>query len=340
MRAVTAIAAHRLRSGWRGWAALALLTGLAGGAVLAATAGARRTESAFPRFLRATTRPRFSSGRRAPGGGFDLAVGKLPGVLQIAPVVGLTCPPVTAKGTVDEQSEVVAALDGRLGHRLSGRMLAAARRGPAVRTRWSSTRSGPASWTCRWAARCGCWPSATRRTASGTYRARGRRRGAARLDRAGQPAGADRLHPGQPGSLPRARAGYQAFDGDYVRLAPGTSVSQFTAEATALAREPRYKNSTGGQIFVSDDSVQDAAVERSIQPQAVALAIFALVLAITALLVVGQAAVRLAVGWPRQPGAGGARPDPVAAAAAGLLEVTARGPVRCWPARSRSRPRR
>ena len=87
-------------------------------------------------------------------------------------------------------------------------------------------------------------------------------------------------------------ANYQAFDGDYVQLAPGMSVSRFTAEATALATTPRYKQATGGQLFVSDESAQDAAVERSIRPQAVALAAFALVLAITSLLVLGLAAVR------------------------------------------------
>lgn len=40
-----------LRSRWRPWVALALVVGLAGGAVLALAAGARRTASAYPRFL-------------------------------------------------------------------------------------------------------------------------------------------------------------------------------------------------------------------------------------------------------------------------------------------------
>ena len=37
------------RSKWRSWVALALLLGILGGAVLTATAGARRTETAYPR---------------------------------------------------------------------------------------------------------------------------------------------------------------------------------------------------------------------------------------------------------------------------------------------------
>jgi hypothetical protein len=37
-----------------GWAVLVLLVAVAGGAVLAAAAGARRTSSAYPRYLRAS----------------------------------------------------------------------------------------------------------------------------------------------------------------------------------------------------------------------------------------------------------------------------------------------
>nr|MDQ6909872.1 hypothetical protein [Actinomycetota bacterium] len=45
------------RTGWRAWAALTLLVGLLGGGVTAAAAGARRTDSAFPRFVVATKAP-------------------------------------------------------------------------------------------------------------------------------------------------------------------------------------------------------------------------------------------------------------------------------------------
>lgn len=43
-----------LRNRWRSWLVLAVLAGLAGGVVIAAAAGARRTETAYPRFLAAT----------------------------------------------------------------------------------------------------------------------------------------------------------------------------------------------------------------------------------------------------------------------------------------------
>ena len=54
MRAVIYLAARGLRARWRGWAVLVLLLAVAGGAVLAAAAGARRTATAYPRFLTAS----------------------------------------------------------------------------------------------------------------------------------------------------------------------------------------------------------------------------------------------------------------------------------------------
>ncbi len=53
MRVVLRLAGHELRARWLSWAVLALIVGLAGGVVLTAAAGARRTDSAYPRFLTA-----------------------------------------------------------------------------------------------------------------------------------------------------------------------------------------------------------------------------------------------------------------------------------------------
>ncbi|HYK29778.1 MAG TPA: hypothetical protein VEV61_17555, partial [Streptosporangiaceae bacterium] len=120
MRVVHAIVAQRLRTGWRGWAALTLLIGIAGGAVLAAAAGARRTDSAYPRFLKATAAANVLVSPAGDGvrGGFDFAVAHIPGVEQIAPVVGLNVQPVAADGKIDVAAEVAAPLDDRYGHLL------------------------------------------------------------------------------------------------------------------------------------------------------------------------------------------------------------------------------
>ena len=49
-----------------------------------------------------------------------------------------------------------------------------------------------------------------------------------------------------------------------------------------------------GQVFFADEAAQAATIERSIRPQAVALWLFALVLTVTALLIVGPAMAALA----------------------------------------------
>jgi ABC-type lipoprotein release transport system permease subunit len=59
-----------LRMRWRAWLGLALLLGLAGGAATAAAAGARRTESAYPRFVAAQR-------------GYDLLTGGFPESIDV-----------------------------------------------------------------------------------------------------------------------------------------------------------------------------------------------------------------------------------------------------------------
>jgi ABC-type lipoprotein release transport system permease subunit len=65
VRAVWLRLRSELRARWRAWLGLALLIGLAGGAALAAAAGARRTETAYPRFIQAHK-------------GYDLVTGGFP----------------------------------------------------------------------------------------------------------------------------------------------------------------------------------------------------------------------------------------------------------------------
>ncbi len=326
MRAIGVVAAHRLRHGWRAWAALVLLTGLAGGAVMTAAAGARRTESAYPQFLRSTAAADVLVGPANTGvGGFDFAIGKLPGVTQIAPVVGLTCAPVSSLGKIDEAAEVAAPLDGRLGRELQRPKMLAGR--PP-----SPVRAGEVMVDQIAAAALDLHVGSALRLAAqnndpkipiryltehvvGIEVISGSIVPVNKLAQAAYIQASAALYR-------KLGPGYQAFDGDYVKLTPGTTVGAFTAEATRLAHEPQYLVPTGGQLFISDESVQAATAERAIRPQAVALAIFALVLAVTALLMLGQAASRLLLA--------GSADNPVLAAlgltrwqllAAGLLQV-------------------
>jgi hypothetical protein len=94
---------------------------------------------------------------------------------------------------------------------------------------------------------------------------------------------------GGPGLLDRIDAGHRAFDGAAVRLAPGTSVSSFTTEAQQLAS--RFPE-TGGGVLVADQATQAAEVQHAIRPEAVALAIFAVLAGVVAFVAIGQLLVR------------------------------------------------
>jgi putative ABC transport system permease protein len=296
MGAIGSVARHRLTTGWRGWAALALLTAIAGGAVLAAAAGARRTDSAFPRFLRSTAAADVLVGPAQSGiGGYDIAVGRLPGVAQIAPVVGLAALPVTAGGSVDQAAEVVAPLDGRLGVRLqrprmlAGRQPLPGRPGEVMVDQIAAASLGlRVGSVLRLAVYSDSVPPHLGHLTEhvvGIEVLRDSILPVSVLARTAYIQASAALYR-------QLGPDYQAFDGDYVKLSPGVTVAAFTAEATRLAREPQYLKATGGQLFVSAESDQDATVQRSIRPQALALAVFAAVLAVTALLILGQAVSR------------------------------------------------
>jgi hypothetical protein len=123
-----------LRTRWRAWLGLALLIGLAGAAVVAAVAGARRTETAYPRFVQA------QNGYDLITGGFsgnvDPARGlarmeALPEVGQWARVDVAASSAMLPSGRVAPAPELMAITDlrGRAGFRLnrfkviSGRMV-------------------------------------------------------------------------------------------------------------------------------------------------------------------------------------------------------------------------
>ena len=291
---VLALAAHKLRAGWRGWATLAVLVALASGAVLAAVAGAIRTDTAYPRFLAASNASDVLVAPAGPGmGGYDAAVAKLPGVAVAAEVVGINAVPVGAGGVLDNSATVVAPLDGRFGRTieipkmLAGRLPAAsAPREIAVSQTGAQQLHLRVGSTLRMAALDNSTPPRARPLTErvvGVFVTAGSVLPVNYLDQVAQ-------FMAPPALYRELGPDYWAFDGTYVKLSPGASLPVFSARAQALAK--RYP-ATGGQAFVADQSVQAATVERAIRPQAVALALFALALALTALLVVGQVAARL-----------------------------------------------
>ena len=154
MRAVVAVAAHELRTRWRAWVSLALLVAFAGGCVLTAAAGARRTGSAYQRFLVASKASDVLVSPAGTGlGGYYRALARLPSVTAVAPIVGLSVQPIGPGGPV-LASVAAAPLDHRWGHILEiPRCWTAGcrwRPGP-VRSPW--TRTGPSRCACTSGAR-------------------------------------------------------------------------------------------------------------------------------------------------------------------------------------------
>jgi hypothetical protein len=291
MVAVFRLVSHKLRAGWRAWTGLALIIALAGGAVLAAAAGASRTDSAYPRFL---AQSRASDILVSPAGngatGYDAAVGALPGVAASAAVVGINALPLTASGALSSSGVVAASLDGRYSRALDvPKMLAGRLPGPGAPREVAVDQIGAqqlhlhAGSVLRMAAiDSSNHVRPLTEHVVGVFVSRASVVAVTYLDRVAQiwasPALYRELGPG-----------YHGFDGAYLRLKPGTSLAMFTEQAQELAK--RYP-ATGGQVFVADEAAQVATIERAIRPQAVALALFALALALTGLLIVGQVAVR------------------------------------------------
>ncbi len=294
MPAALRLVAHEFHARWKGWAVLVLLVGLAGGVVLTAAAGARRTDTAYPRFLVAYKGSDVLVGPAGErfGGFYDDALARLPGVAAIAPIVGLQALPVGPGGKL-VGATVAAPLDGRFGHTLEvPKMLAGRQPGPdrpgevmvdQIAARDLHLRVGS---RLEMGAITGTGLSHIRRLSErvvGIMVDRGSIVPVTDLDKTPVIITSKAL-------FRELGLGYEGFDAAYVKLRPGETVSDFSARAQALTR--RFP-ATGGQIFLSDEAAQAAAVERSIHPQAVALALFALILAVTALLVVGQVASRL-----------------------------------------------
>ena len=304
MRAVLRLAGHEIRVRWPGWVALALLAGLAGGVVLTAAAGARRTDSAYPRFLTVSKASDVLVSPAGNGaGGYDKALARLPGAAAVAPVVGLQALPPGPGGKLDGGAVVMAPLDGRVGRTLEiPKMLAGRQPRPDRPDEVMINEIGAQALHVRVGSRlemgavAGSGSGPVRRLSErvvGIMVQRGSVVPVTQLDAVPSIVASEAL-------FRELGPGYLAFDGAYVKLRPGTTVSEFSNRAQALAS--KYP-ATGGQVFVADLAAQAAAVERSIRPQAVALGLFALVLAVTALLVVGQAASRQLLAASRDNGA-------------------------------------
>jgi FtsX-like permease family len=335
MRAVVFLAAHELRVRWRGWTGLVLLVVLVGGAVLAAAAGALRTASSYPRLLTAS---KASDVLVAPdvtglGGYFD-ALARLPGAGTVAPVAGMRLGVLGHDGLGSGASAVLTPVDGRYGRLvdvpkvLAGRLPAAGNAGEIVVDQRTAARTGlqvgsmltmravpvPSPAMAGAAGEGPARPRLLHERVVGVVVTRGSVLPVNQLDK-------DPVIMASPALFRWLGVRYMGFNGAYVQLRQGTSAAAFARRAQALAR--RFP-ATGGHVFVAVEGTQAATVQRAIRPQAVALALFALALAVTALLIVGQAATRLlATGSLNHPALAALGLTRGQLMAAGLIEVGA-----------------
>ena len=306
LRPVLRLVVREFRIRWRGWAVLVLLVAVAGGAVLAAAAGARRTSSAYPRYLRASHASDLLVSVAGTGmTGFYGALARQPGVALVARGIGLNVQPADHAGRLDwaATTEAPAWLLGQgldAPRVLAGRLPRPDRAGEiavdqiaaaALHLHVGSTLAMEALGNAGLPG-SGTGPGA----AVPTRRLRERVVGIVVTRSSVDPVtDIDKVAfiQASPALTRQLGPGYRAFDGAFVKLAPGATAGQVSREAQALAR--RFP-ATQGQAYVSDESAQVATIERGIRPEAIALAIFALALACTALLIVGQAATRLLLG--------------------------------------------
>src|SRR5215470_913011 len=278
-----------LRHQWRVWLALAVLLGVIGGIALTAAAGARRTDSAYPRFLRASHAAQLAVFPPRSGlGGYFRAVARLPEVsssasaafLQMSlpgrgasPYSGLTAEasPVGGDGVSLDRAKVLA---GRLfdpadrhavmiSQQLADRehlrpggtlqLIGFPQRGP----------SADVAHQVRLTFRVSAVVAFTDQIVAASY---------------------PRLLLSPAFARTRQAMSFNpAGGGLYLVLRPHADAAAFTRQATVLARHYRV-----GNPQIAHLATTYAAAQRAIRPEAAALAIFAGLAGLIALAVIGQ----------------------------------------------------
>ncbi|HZW73032.1 MAG TPA: hypothetical protein VFF43_05770, partial [Caldimonas sp.] len=276
------------------WALLAILIGLSGAVVMVAAAGARRTDSAYTRYLAATHGSDLLLSSNATGSPQLYAdIAKVRGAAAVAPVVGYGTAPV---GDLHQPLLVDAATDGEFGNLVERPRLTAGRL-PDPDAPYDVVADRNTARMLRLHAGSTIRVAVARATEELPNMARdpvvtlhvvgiGTTRDSviAVNALAEQPS----LVAG-PAFTRRFGSEYHAFGGAYVTLQPDASRAAFISAAQAIAR--RYPQAGGG-LFAADEGQQAARVESAIRPQAIALALFALLTAITVFVAVGQVVAR------------------------------------------------
>ena len=279
--------------------------------MLTAYAGARRTESAYPRYLRATQAADFLVATEASGPSitnrFYKQVAALPQVRRSGVVLGPSLAHVSRNGQLDLSNEayvqVYASEDGRAGYTVAGFKLVAGRMPQPDRPFEAlANRTLAQRQHLHVGSRFPMFAVNTNGSVADWARAVRHERPVV-FTITGIGVSYDEVVPVAPNDgLPTLfvtpayfRAHHSAaetnFDGVFVRLAPKASSSAFQAAATRVWAADRQKYGLGG-LYVADLTLHQARAERAIHPYALALELFALFVAVGALLAIGQVLTR------------------------------------------------
>ena len=288
-----------LRQRWRALLSLALLLGLIGGVVLAAAAGARRTDTAYPRLLSwaSASQANIIPGADGYPADYYAALAKLPQVAQLSTAVlyQVVLPTathadnnqVTAMSSPDHTygvgTDKVKVLRGRQfdpdapGQAMIDSQLAALEHvGPGGTLRLYGVPNDPDGT-----------PDFARRVAL-SFRVTAVIVFDTQVVPIGGGSGSGNIEPTAlvssfpvPGAVTTMSYGNEAA----IRLRPGATVDSLTRSATALAK--RYPD-TNGEILTISQATQQATTQQAIHPQAIALAAFAALAGLIALAVIGQ----------------------------------------------------
>jgi putative ABC transport system permease protein len=281
--------------------ALILLLGVAGGVVLASAAGARRTETAFPRLL-ATTHAGDAlivavspQGRRLTG--LYRTIERLPEVDRAGEVLGPYLFHLTSSGQPDPEGVgVLASVDGRGGYSIEGskiiegRMPRPDRPLEALANRFMAERFGvhPGSRVTFLSFK-GPLPDdpSQIKLSSGTrltFTITGVGIAPYEVVPVSQTDSGAKILVTPAYMRTYSDPNYIQFDSFYVRLNPGSDMRSFHRDVDALVRS--YKGPA--QYFFADQTDHNAREERAMRPQWIALVLFAALAGAAALLALGQ----------------------------------------------------
>jgi ABC-type antimicrobial peptide transport system permease subunit len=275
---------------------LAAIVGLAGAVVLIAAAGAKRTDSAYGRFLASSNAADVLVSPNNTGfGGYYPALAKLPGAEAVAPFIGVQALPVRP-GRKLVEAQVFAPADGRFGRIVERPRVLSGRRPVTNRVQ-------EVALDARGAAELHAKVGSEITLAATLSSVSGQTPQGLRIFRekvVGIFLTRDNPVPitalAQLPVVYTTRAfynqlgpSYRSFDGAYVRLRPGVSANQFGRQAEALAKK---FPATGGDVSFANLNDQAAQIERAIRPEAIALIVFASLVALTGLVLIAQAVLR------------------------------------------------